>query len=306
MSAYNRHDDDFYEKPRSPPVISHHVDTSRDSNDQYNMKEIPVNSPSPYPVYNQHNVTTDPGLMNNQYSDPHQHGYGRDSLSDVKFIGHYDSDDDMEKIIPRERKKRSCMDKMCCGCCTCCPKWMRWCTCIIFIIIIILAIVIGVLAALFKVPTVTFSGLEQSPAITHNNNVLNMTFNLGITVNNPNFESITFEKIVADAYYPSPYNVKIGGGEIDNVHINSNGITNITFPFSVAVNSTNQAEQGVLMDLVTKCGLDGSAKENINFNYYVYPTVRIIGIPITPTISKSMSIACPLQGDDLTSILGSG
>ncbi|CEG82124.1 hypothetical protein RMATCC62417_16245 [Rhizopus microsporus] len=296
MSVYNKHDD-FYEKPRSPPPVPQHIDTSRDSTDQYTMKEIPVNSPSPYPVYNQHNVTADPILAHNRYSDPrlHQPPIPRDSLSDMKFMDHYDSDDDMEKIIPRERRQRSCIDKMCCGCCTCCPKWARWCTCIIFIIIVILAIVVGVLAALFKVPTVQFTGLQQPPTRSFDNNVLNMTFSIGITVNNPNFESITFEKIVADAYYPSPYNVKVGGGQVDNVHINSNGITNITFPFNVAVNSTNQAEQGVLMDLLTKCGLDGSAKQNINFNYYIYPTVRIIGIPITPTISKSMSLPCPLQ-----------
>ncbi|KAG1403776.1 hypothetical protein G6F60_004799 [Rhizopus arrhizus] len=268
-----------FEKPRSPPPVPYHTE-------QYNMKEIPVHSPSPYPVY-----PSDPAF--------------RESSSYTKFMDPYNSDDDVEKIIPREQRKRSCIDKICCGCCTCCPKWMRWCTCIIFIIIVILAIIIGVLAALFKVPTVTFSGLEQSPNITYPHNVLNMTFSLGITVDNPNFESITFEKIVADAYYPSPYSVKVGGGEVDNIHIVSNGITNITFPFSVAVNSTDQAQQGVLMDLVTKCGLDGSTKKNIDFNYYVHPTVRILGIAITPTISKSMSIACPLQGDDLTSILGS-
>ncbi|KAG1454701.1 hypothetical protein G6F56_007255 [Rhizopus delemar] len=156
-----------------------------------------------------------------------------------------------------------------------------------------------------EVPTVQFTGLKESPTITSLNSVLNMTFSLGITVDNPNFESITFEKISADAYYPSPYNVQVGGGEVDNVHIVSNGITNITFPFSITINSTDTAQQGVLMDLVTKCGLDGSTKQNIDFNYYVHPTVRIIGIAITPTISKSMSIACPLQGDDLTSILGS-
>ena len=99
--------------------------------------------------------------------------------------------------------------------------------------------------------------------------------------------------------------MKVGGGEVDNIHIVSNGITNITFPFSVAVNSTDQAQQGVLMDLVTKCGLDGSTKKNIDFNYYVHPTVRILGIAITPTISKSMSIACPLQVNKKKKILNS-
>ncbi|CAO3701780.1 unnamed protein product [Rhizopus stolonifer] len=288
MSAYHG-----YDKPRSPPAVPHHATGIED---QYNMQTIPTHSP--YPSYHRHDASPDPTLVNN----PH---YVRESVSETKFMDTYNSDDEGEKIIPREKKKRSCIDKMCCGCCTCCPRWMRWCTCIIFIIIVILAIIIGVLAALFKVPTVQFTGLKESPAITSLNNVLNMTFSLGITVDNPNFESITFEKISADAYYPSPYNVQVGGGEVDNVHIVSNGITNITFPFSITINSTDTAQQGVLMDLVTKCGLDGSTKQNINFNYYVHPTVRIIGIAITPTISKSMSIACPLQGDDLTSILGS-
>lgn len=49
------------------------------------------------------------------------------------------------------------------------------------------------------------------------------------------------------------------------------------------------------MDLVTRCGLDGSTPQNINFNYYIYPTVRIAGIAITPKISKSMSLACPVS-----------
>jgi hypothetical protein len=49
------------------------------------------------------------------------------------------------------------------------------------------------------------------------------------------------------------------------------------------------------MDLATRCGFDGSAAQNMNFNYYVYPTVRIAGIAITPQISKSMSVPCPLK-----------
>ncbi len=197
-SPYQRQDD-FYEKPSAsqatvvaPPPLPHHFETGRDSTDQYAMKDISVNSPSPYPVYNQ-NTSTPPLPPHNRFSDQH-----RDSLSDMKFIDHYDSDDDLEKIIPREKKRRSCMDKLCCGCCTCCPKWLRWCTCIFFIIILIFCIVVGVLAALFKVPKIDFSGLQQDPTITNTNNVLHMTFSVGISVDNPNFESITFETIRAD------------------------------------------------------------------------------------------------------------
>ncbi|OBZ90880.1 hypothetical protein A0J61_01067 [Choanephora cucurbitarum] len=293
---------DYYSSKASAPPLPHHIETAQ-SSDQLGMNEMPVNSPSPYPVYNH---SSPPGYApsppQTNYNDLHQ----RDSMSDMKFMDHYDSDDEIEKIIPRERKKRSCIDKLCCGCCTCCPKWLRWCSCIILLIIIILAIVIGVLAALFKVPTVSYTGLQGEPNVAFTNNVLNMNFKIGITVDNPNFESITFEKITADAYYPAPYNVYIGGGNVTDLHISSNAVTNITFPFDVSVNSTDSGQQGVLMDLVTKCGFDGSAPQNIGIDYYVHPTVRIIGIPITITISKTMSMACPIQSSDLTSLFGSG
>ncbi|CAO0797139.1 unnamed protein product [Mucor circinelloides] len=295
MSAppYHQHDD-FYDRP-APPPLPHHIETNRDSTDRYPMNDIPVNSPSPYPVYNQQNnssLTAVPSPPAHRYSDQ----------SDMKFMDHYDSDDDLEKIIPREKKKRTCMDKLCCGCCTCCPKWARWCSCIFLIIIIIIAIVVGVLAALFKVPNVQFTGLKQDPVYAYANNVLSMTFDVGISVDNQNLESITFETIKADAYYPAPYNVFIGGGNITDTHIASYAMTNITFPFSVKVNSSDPGQQGVLMDLVTRCGLDGSAPQKINFDYYIYPTVRIAGIAITPKISKSMSLACPTS--ELNQLLG--
>ncbi|KAI7891605.1 uncharacterized protein EV154DRAFT_507295 [Mucor mucedo] len=301
MSNYH---DDFYDRPSAPPAavastpppLPHHIDTGRESTDQYAMKEIPVNSPSPYPVYNNntaynnHSNGSTPVPSQTRYNDPH-----RSSMSDMKFIDHYDSDDDLEKIIPREKKRRSCMDKACCGCCTCCPKWLRWCSCIFLIIILIIVIIVGVLAALFKVPKIDFTGLKQDPAVSNVNNVLTMTFDVGITVDNPNFESITFEIIKADAYYPAPYNVYVGGGNVTNLHINSNGITDIVFPFAVRIDSQDPQQQGVIMDLVTRCGLDGSTPENIKFDYYVYPTVRIAGIAITPKISQSLSIPCPLK-----------
>lgn len=91
---------------------------------------------------------------------------------------------------------------------------------------------------------------------------------------------------------------------MSDTHINSNGITNITFPFSVNINSTDSKEQGVLMDLVTRCGLDGSTPQNIELNYYVYPTVRVAGIAITPKIGKSLSLACPVSCDKTLRISG--
>lgn len=197
----NYHSNDFYNSPTrqvSPPTLPQHQQHLVEDSHKYSMENVPVDSPSPYPVYHQHNNISDDGLgPRGAMHSPHH------SISDMKFMDHYDSDDDdMEKtMIPRERRKRSCMDKFCCGCCTCCPKWARWCTCIFFIILLIIAIIIGVFVGLFKVPQVSFTGLQQEPVFAFANNVLNMQFSFGITVNNPNFESITFDTIKADVKY---------------------------------------------------------------------------------------------------------
>jgi hypothetical protein len=187
----------------TPPALPRHnvSETNQDALlSQQTLHEIPVRSstttPPPNYPYTQSNTT----LV-------------QDPMSEMKFMDHYDSDDDMEKqraippykdiqqrpYIPLERKKkRSCIDKMCCGCCTCCPKWLRWCTCFIFIIILCICIVIGVLAALFKVPEVSFTD-PASPVVSHpSTTAINISSSIGITVQNPNIEGLTFSTIKAD------------------------------------------------------------------------------------------------------------
>lgn len=185
------YNDNHYYSNNTPPPLPHHYETPSNSPDQYAMRNMSTTSPPPYPVYHQTNYSNDGlGPGPNRFSDQ--------SRQSTPYMNRYDSDDEIEKIIPRERKKRSCIDKMCCGCCTCCPKWLRWCTCIIFIIIVILAIVIGVLVGIFKVPDVQFTGLTQDPQFTYANNILSIQFDVGISVDNQNFESITFETIKAE------------------------------------------------------------------------------------------------------------
>lgn len=177
------------------PPLPRHIDTERPSTDQYGMKEIPVNSPSPYPVYNNPSVPT-------QYNN---NNISRTSMSDMKFMDHYDSDDDLERIIPKEKKRRSCIDKTCCGCCTCCPKWMRWCSCIFLIIILIIVIIIGALAATFKMPTIDVSDLNSAPVTTMDSGALNINFSVNITVDNPNILGLTFETIKVEVKYLNYY-----------------------------------------------------------------------------------------------------
>jgi hypothetical protein len=102
-----------------------------------------------------------------------------------------------EKFSRTHKKRRSCCDKICCGCCTCCPRWCRWISCILLLLIIGLGIAIGVLAALFKVPTVEFKGVQGDPAFGLAGTTVNLNVSLGFVVNNPNIESITFRSLVA-------------------------------------------------------------------------------------------------------------
>lgn len=104
-----------------------------------------------------------------------------------------------EKYARRNNKtNRSCCDTLCCGCCTCCPKWCRWISCILLLIIIIIGIIVGVLAALFKVPTVEFTGIQGTPAFgLVGLTTVNLNVSLGFVVSNPNIESVTFTTLVA-------------------------------------------------------------------------------------------------------------
>lgn len=155
--------------------------------------------PSPFEQHIQmHNDYDNRGSMDDYHNGTAmgwQHN-PRGSMSDVKLTGHYDSDDE-DMMVPREKQRRSCLDKICCGCCTCCPKWARYCSCVLLLILIAIGIVVGVLAALFKKPEVNFNGLQGDPQVSMEGTNISMNFSLAISVNNPNVESVTFEKIVA-------------------------------------------------------------------------------------------------------------
>ncbi|CAO3644575.1 unnamed protein product [Cunninghamella blakesleeana] len=316
----------FYDSPSAPPPPPPPHQYNNDINKEggvrgyqpppQNHYTSPPHSypPSPFQNYN-HNEPKksfdDPNLY---HQIPIMGGYHnpRESMSNMNLTSHkniYDSDDEDEEnalkrghMIPKEKRKRSCMDKLCCGCCTCCPKWVRYCSCIIFLLIIAAGIVIGVLAALFKVPQVHMSGLEGTPNVTVNGMQINMGFQLAISVNNPNVEGITFDSIVAKAYYPKHHDVQLGGGEKDQVVIAKQQTTNFTFPFDLTIDIGNPTYQSIVNDLFEKCGLLGSPKQQLTIDYDVIPTVKFGIIPISVTISNSASFDCPDVLQNLNSI----
>ncbi|CAO3684275.1 unnamed protein product [Rhizopus stolonifer] len=260
--------------------------TPQDLGDHYNMKTLP------YSGATHRAASPDPTLAGSSRSPP---AYSECPEPYIPNHGPQIPVQDTPKIIYVEQKKRSCMDKMCCGCFSCCPKWMRWCTCTILILIIIAAIIIGIIIGVFKVPSIEFNGYKNTPVVTFNNKVLNVAVDFDIRVDNPNFETITFDKVSVDAYYPSPYYALVGSGSMNNVYINSEANTNYTFPFTMSIDANNATQKSVLSDLITKCGYNGTTKQNIDLNFYLYPTIRIVSFTITPTITKLLSIPCPLE-----------
>ncbi|KAI8639958.1 hypothetical protein BD408DRAFT_391498 [Parasitella parasitica] len=197
--------------------------------------------------------------------------------------------------------QRSCCDKICCGCCTCCPRWCRWISCILLLIIIALGIVVGVLAALFKTPSVDFTGVKGEPSFSLTGTTANMNVSLGFTVSNPNIESVTFKSLVATAYYHGD-DTELGGGTLNDLHIGSHSITNISFPFTIAMDLMADTTKSVVTRLMSDCGIDGSATKDINLDYKVVATVSIIGIPISVPFSSSVSFACPINGQSSTAL----
>lgn len=106
-----------------------------------------------------------------------------------------------EPAEKKKKKKKSLKNYLCCICCPCLPMWTRYCCCIVFLLIIIILIIVGVMAALFKIPTVEFNGPAKHPdglaAFDKSNDTLafNVNFGLKIGVVNYNIESVTFESI---------------------------------------------------------------------------------------------------------------
>ncbi|ORZ21239.1 hypothetical protein BCR42DRAFT_407142 [Absidia repens] len=307
MAYYSQQHDDFRQGPSShyAPPLQHNYDS-------YPMND--VHSPSPH-----HNEAYyDPDGMYDQYQNKaplppahQQNGYqylDDPNYNNTKEVYDYD-----------EKEHRSCCDRICCGCCTCCPRWARYCSCFFLLIIIALGIVIGVLAAIFKKPSIEFGGIQGTPQFNLNGTTAYMQFNMNITVDNPNVESVTFSNIEAKAFYPNLAGLDlsktpIGGGNKSDVHISSNGVTTIIFPFTLEFDALGSTTKPIINDLLNKCGITGGEKQDITINYDVTPNINIIGIPISFTISSSSSFACP---DDvakgvsdvlgpLASLIGSG
>jgi len=157
------------------------------------------------------------------------------------------------------------------------------------------------LALWVRPPNVTIANPVQNDtqSFTFQNGELAFNLGVNITVDNPNYFGVDLNKVELELIYPIN-NYPVGGGVQQNIDIRSNTQTNFTFPFSLNYNTSDTSGTAVLQDIVTKC----SAKQDLTVKYNLKLSLRVIIVSISPTISNSFTIACPVDTDELKKILG--
>ncbi|EGG12700.1 uncharacterized protein MELLADRAFT_76315 [Melampsora larici-populina 98AG31] len=121
-------------------------------------------------------------------------------------------------------------------------------------------LLIGIVAGFLlwvRPPNATFNGIEPPTAgnqvdLQEGGFLLNFDLNIGVT--NPNFFGASFSKISAKAYYPLNKTAPLGGGEMDNVQIQSHSNTTIHFPFQINYTTAFDPKHAILADIAYKCG----------------------------------------------------
>ncbi|KAJ3895301.1 hypothetical protein GG344DRAFT_73286 [Lentinula edodes] len=194
-------------------------------------------------------------------------------------------------------------------------KWTKggglWCLgrfffCSLFVTIyLVVAIILG-LALWLRPPALSFTnpGLDPNQQI-NLDTTLTVPLELNITVNNPDFFAVDFKSLSAEVLYPDVDNTLVAKGNLTNLIIKSNEITNFTFPINISLNLTDESADGndlnVVLDLANKCGIIPSGpKSPIPLTIKIGIGLSIIGINLSlPSISFTVNINCPIDNSEI-------
>ncbi|THH10714.1 hypothetical protein EW145_g1160 [Phellinidium pouzarii] len=153
---------------------------------------------------------------------------------------------------------------------------LRFCCCTLFIAVFLIISIVLTLAVWIRPPDITINqvGLTAANGSTFQvtSDSLNLNLGVNISVDNPNYFSVTFRDIKVNLTYPID-NMGVGGGEKDNVVFHSHTQTTFNFPFTLTYNLADDTNQDVLKDLLNKCGITGT-KQDITVDYKITDFVR--------------------------------
>ncbi|OSD01550.1 hypothetical protein PYCCODRAFT_1369193 [Trametes coccinea BRFM310] len=185
--------------------------------------------------------------------------------------------------------------------------------CCTIMIFLFLAISIILSLALWLTPPNIIVGTPTPDLNSFNIDADTESISLGmpvnISVNNPNYFSVTISSLDAQVIYPIN-NTQIGFGHMGKLVLHSHEQTNFTFPVTVSYNATSDPNGDVVVDLAKHCGIDPSVQaSDVSLTVYVKVALKILSIPISHTITQKVSFSCPLSGvatqlEDLLKALG--
>ncbi|KAI0727231.1 hypothetical protein C8Q72DRAFT_876512 [Fomitopsis betulina] len=177
--------------------------------------------------------------------------------------------------------------------------------CTIMIAVFLFISVVLSLALWVRPPSVLIGTptINSTQAVSVQGSAIVIALEVNASINNPNYFSVELTDLTLDLFYPIN-NTDVGGGEVKNVDFKSHETTNFTFPLNLEYNITGTSNTKVLVDLATKCGvIPGTSKSDITVDYTATVGVRILAVPVKPTISSSFSFECPIDASELEEMM---
>jgi hypothetical protein len=143
-----------------------------------------------------------------------------------------------------------------------------------------------------------------SPAVAQGLNVLSDGFQVNmdipIEVINPNYFSVKLTNVDAQLFY-SINNTFIGNGTVRNVALPSGSTTDFNFPFALIYTKSIDPSSAIITDIASKCL--ASPPADLTVHYKIKVGVKVFVVTIAPTISNSLSFACPIDKGSLQTII---
>lgn len=173
----------------------------------------------------------------------------------------------------------------------------RFCCCTIMIALFMFISIVLALALWIRPPSVTVGNAELRDGTTgaqFQASGIVVPLQIDISVNNPNYFSVDLKSLKAEFTYPQG-NVPLGNGVLNDVKFPSGRETNFTFPFEINYQFSDDPSLKGLLDIAQKCGITGNSKSNLNIQYKITIGLQIIAATINPSISDTISFACPFS-----------
>ncbi|KAI7882522.1 hypothetical protein K492DRAFT_193476 [Lichtheimia hyalospora FSU 10163] len=152
-------------------------------------------------------------------------------------------------------------------------------------------------------PSFDFAGVSnntntQQAKLSFDGHVAKINFDLLIHAQNPNVLGIDLTHINATAS-----SIKLGGGYLDHQFVSPHANENFSFPFAIEYDPFGPSHETILKLLLEKCGLAGGQPQDLNIDYTIHVTAKVLFVTVHPTIQSSTTFKCPLE--DGSALLGS-